>query len=134
MRILKEGIKEYARVFRCECKICNTQVEIIWGDPDILGFSRCVDTDAGVYRHRIKWACPICECENVEENRSGELRMLNHSQRSVRTDYISKWYMTTHVNTDCVEQEDMPDGFDVSWYNEDGTRKVTEEELGDNCW
>lgn len=135
MKILKEGIKEYARRFECECKMCNTQVEITWGDPVILGFSRSVDGNRYIYLHTIKWACPVCEYENVTENRSGSVRMLNHSQREEREMFKHIWYRDlVHVNEDVVEQKDMPDGIDVSWYKEDGTKEVTDEDLANGGW
>ena len=61
MEIIKRGKANKSEVWRCKCPLCETEVKILKGDPDILKYHNC----SGSFREEVKWICPVCETEVV---------------------------------------------------------------------
>ena len=59
MEILKKGEAHIAKVWRCKCPLCETEVKIIEGDPEIVKYHNC----SGSFREIVTWKCPVCEQE-----------------------------------------------------------------------
>lgn len=59
MQITKKGIAHLAKVWRCKCPLCGTEVKIIEGDPSINKYHN----ESGTFREIVYWDCPVCEQE-----------------------------------------------------------------------
>ena len=59
MEILKRGTAHMAEVWRCTCPMCETEVKIIKGDPEIIKYHNW----RGSFKETVTWQCPVCETE-----------------------------------------------------------------------
>lgn len=59
MEIIKKGRAHLAEVWRCKCPMCDTEVKIIKGDPDIIKYHNCQSS----FREEVTWECPVCKTE-----------------------------------------------------------------------
>ena len=106
MEIIKKGKANKSIVWRCRCPLCETEVKIIKGDPDILRYHNCV----GNFSEEVTWKCPVCETE--VESKTGEHRNSSDiNVISVKEEIISPEEKALVESWDCVDlSEEHP------WY------------------
>ena len=128
MKVLKEGTLMRRRFYFGCCKVCSCEVEIMHGDPCVTKFEVLRRDNGEIASKRVGWICPTCSEENEIRDNS-RCRNLTSRERADALKFVRDWYDKIHINEQCAEQDDMPDGIDVTWYVGDGIVDRLEEPL-----